>query len=44
MRVAADMPGGAAGAAPGRRRRWFGRDLIAAGRRAKVALLIGAAR
>jgi hypothetical protein len=44
MRVAADMPGGATGAAPAWRRQRLRRDLIAAGRRAKVAVLVGAAR
>jgi adenine deaminase len=43
MRVAADMPGGVARTPPARRYR-LRQGLIAAGRRAKVAVLIGAAR
>jgi hypothetical protein len=44
MRVTADMPGRMAGAPTARRRYRFRRGLIAAGGRAKVAVLIGAAR
>jgi hypothetical protein len=44
MRMTADMPGGVTGTPAARRRHRFERGLIAAGRRAKVALLIGAAR
>jgi cytosine/adenosine deaminase-related metal-dependent hydrolase len=44
MRVTADMSGGTTGAAAALGRRRFRRGLIAAGRRAKVAVLIGATR
>lgn len=44
MRVAADVTRGMAGTPTARRRYRFWRGLIAAGSRAKVAVVIGAAR
>jgi hypothetical protein len=44
MRMPPDMPGGMTGAPAARRRCRCRQGLIAAGRRAKVAVLVGAVR